>query len=288
MNTRSGRHPLLSLPLLLLSVVLLWGSFAQAWSYHSFSKGYSISVPDDWVQVPDEILTVRAPMLPALRNAKSNFDCAFQPQRNQGWFEYPYILVEVIPYSDMGIPQQVDDRQIASIVKTNTGLDPAVPAPASDPQVALGGGESEPLDAVLTFDRDGRRFIWSSTNTIDNVGLVRTRQWGIFGKDSLIQITLYEQGRGSDRLRDTARNIAASFKYEAGREYQPTFGTQDVANWISQLFSAPTMGMVVTIGCVGVAMTFAIVALITARRKLPRYEDYPSFEPASFERGSGH
>jgi hypothetical protein len=249
---------------------------ASAWTYHSFKYNYSIAIPDDWEQISEEILTVKAPSLPAIRSGKGSFDCALQPKKTGRPFEYPYILIEVIPYSGIGYQQQVNDGEIQTIVKANTGLDPTNPANAEG-QVMEGGGELEALDGVLTFDRDGRRFVWSSSSSLDNLGLIRTRQWGFFGRDALVQITLYERGRGSDRLRDMARSMAASFKYEIGREYQPAFTFDEVYKMGRQFFAAPTMGTIVTAGCVGTALLFAVVALVSARRKLPDYDEYGGF-----------
>jgi hypothetical protein len=142
----------------------------------------------------------------------------------------------------------------------------------------------ETLDGVLNFDHDGRRFLWSSTNTLEGVGLVRTRQWGFFGKDNLVQMTLYERGRGSDRLRDMARSMATSFKYELGKEYQPAFTFDQAYKWVGQSLSASTMTVVVTVACVGTAVLFAIVALLSSRRKLPTYDEYGTFEPSALDR----
>lgn len=250
-----------------LCTICLLSNSALAWSYHSFSYGYTVSLPEDWEQVPDEVLAVRGPGLPAIRSRNGRFDVAFQPKRKSKWMDYPYILVEVVPYSSMGYQQQVDQREILEIVKANTGLDPLNPYP-TEGQTAMGGGEAE-SDTVLDFEQTNHRFMWSSTSHLDRLGTIRTRQWGFFGKDCLVNITLYEQGRGSERLRDMARTVAGSFKYEIGREYQPAFTAGEFARMLKQLVSTPSTGVIVTGGCVGVAVIFALVSLFTSRSRPP-------------------
>jgi len=269
---------------LVVCALLSLAPAALAYSYHSITYGYSVSVPDDWTQVPDDILAERAPDLPIVRSRHGTLDVAFQPKRTAKPLDYPYIVVEVVPYSGIGYAQQVTDEEIRTIVKLDTGLDPANPY-SPDTQVMEGGAELESLDGVLNLERESRRFIWSSTANMSDVGLVRSRQWGFFGRDAVVKVTLYERGRGSDRLRDMARAVAGSFKFGIGCEYQPAFTLSDGLQMLKDLFAAPTLGMAVTLVCVGVSIIFALIAIFTSRTRLPAYgdlrvdQDLASFTP---------
>lgn len=257
---------------LILCALLAWAPSAYAYSYHSFTYGYAVSVPDDWVQVPDDILAIRAPDLPIVRTQRGTIDVAFQPKRNAKPLEYPFIIVEVVPYSGIGYAQQVTDDEIRGIVRMNTGLDPANPY-SPDNQILEGGAELESLDGVLNFEHENRRYMWSSTANVSDAGLVRSRQWGFFGRDAMVTVTLYEHGRGSDRLRDMARAVAGSFKFGIGHEYQPAFTLADALQMLKDLFAAPTLGMAVTLLCVGVSIVFALIAIFTSRTQHPEYGD---------------
>jgi hypothetical protein len=243
-----------------------------AYSYHSFTYGYAVSVPDDWVQIPDDILAVRSPDLPIVRTLRGTIDVAFQPKRNAKSLDYPYIIIEVVPYSGIGYAQQVTEDEIRSIVKLSTGLDPANPY-SPENQIMEGGAELESLDGVINLEHDTHRYMWSSTSNVSDVGLVRSRQWGFFGRDAVVKVTLYERGRGSDRLRDMTRAVVGSFKFGIGREYQPSFTISDGLQMIKDLFAAPTLGMAVTLVCVGVSVIFALIAIFTSRSRLPSYGD---------------
>ena len=262
--------------LLLCGMLLCCAQTALAWSYHSFAFGYSISLPDDWAQVAEEVMAADFSMLPTATGSRGQRDVAFHPKRGTG-LDYPFILVEVQKYAQMGFPQQLNDSEIQQVVKNSTGIDPSSPF-SNDAQVMQGGAEPEPLDAVLDFDAPGRCFTWSAADTAAKVGMVRTRQWGFFGKDVLVRVTLFERGKGSDRLRDMARAVAGSLKFEVGREYQPVFTPYDAVNMAGQMISAPNMGVMVTGACVLVALCFAAIALSTNRRPQSSYQPYSDFE----------
>ena len=268
----------------MLCALLALAQSGFAWSYNSVLNGYSLSVPEDWNQVADDILLVRGPDLPVLRTQHGTIDVAFQPKRNGSGIEYPYILVEVVPYSGLGYPQQVTDEELRTVVKLGTGLDPENPY-NPDTQMMEGGAEIESLDGTVHLEHETRRYMWSWTSNLSEVGLVRQRQWGFFGCDAVIKVTLYERGRGSDRLRDMATAIAGSFKFGIGHEYQPAFTLSDGLQMLKDLFAAPTLGMAVTLVCVGTSVIFALIAIFTSRAKLPAYgdlrvdQDLASFTP---------
>lgn len=273
MSLPLSRHNRITFLLLgVLLTLLLPAARLNAWSYHSYSNGFTVSLPDDWVQVPDEILTVKTATLPILRSGQGTFETAFQPQRNQRWLEYPYILVEVIPYNNMGFQRQVDDAQIAQIVKNNTGLDPAHP-PIPVTEVMEGGAERED-DTLFCLDSQSHRFTWTSANHLKDIGDVRTRQWGIFGRDALVQITLYESGKGSDRLRDMTTAVIDSFKFEAGREYRPAVTLADIFGTMRGYVGKSSIGLIATISCVGIAVLFAIFSLFNSRTSLPQEQPF--------------
>lgn len=261
--------------LLIGGVLLCLAPFAHAWSYHNIENGYTIALPEDWAPVPSEVLARKMADMPALKGSNSAVDVVFQPKDKS--LDYPYIVVEVQRYSELGFAQQVSDHDMTQIVKNATGLDPAHPF-TPDTQVVEGGGEMEALDGVLDFDANNHRFTYSATNTQPDIGLVRTRQWGFFGKDQIVQVTLLERGKGSDRLRDMARAVAGSFRYEIGREYQPAFTLGDAMQLAKQLVAAPNLAMVVTFACAATGVIFAIIALVSNRRRAPAYQEYNVFE----------
>jgi hypothetical protein len=232
---------------------------AQAWTYHSFTNGYALNFPDDWQQIPDEILAMQSPSLPALRTAGA-FDVAFQPKHAGRWFEYPFIVVEVVPYSAIGKTTQLASRDMLEIVKTNTGVDPATSISAETESME-GGGELDAPDGTVHFDPSRHRFLWSSASKVDRVGLIQARQWGFFGKEAFVNVTLYELGNGSPRLHDMARCIAATFKFEVGKSYQAGITAADIASVVKDSMFQLSPGVIAAGLCIVVAVICALAAM---------------------------
>ena len=245
---------------------------AMAWSYQSFGHGYSLSLPDDWAQVPQEVLAANLADLSTKQTPRGEFDVLFQRKGESDAIRYPYILVEMIPYERWGYDQQVTDQTIQQIVQNNTGMDPANPF-VPEGKVMEGGAESESLEGVLGFDASNRKFSWDTTVNDSAAGLLRMRQWGFFGRQGLVLVTLHEQGTGSDRLRGMASAVAGSFKFDVGHDYQPSFTLSDAMGMGRQLFAAPNLGLAATFVCIGTALLFAMICFITGRRT-PSYQQY--------------
>jgi hypothetical protein len=241
------------------SIVFLAACQAQAWTYHSFTNGYALNFPDDWQQIPDEVLAMQSPSLPALRTS-GVFDVAFQPKHAGRWFEYPFIVVEVVPYSATGRTSQVASRDMLEIVKTNTGVDPATSI-LSDAESMEGGGELDTPAGTVHFDPERHRFLWSSTSKVDRVGVIQARQWGFFGKESFVNVTLYELGDGSPRLHDMARSVATTFKFEIGKNYQAGLTAADVATVVKDSVFQLSPGVIAAGLCIIVAVICALAAV---------------------------
>ncbi len=96
----------------------------QAASYHGALYGYNLTIPDDWINVPPEVVKVAAE---AVTNPKSErtfvFDAAFQPASHEQWLDYPYVIVQVMPYASMGIFTQINEDEFAQVTKSMTGVD---------------------------------------------------------------------------------------------------------------------------------------------------------------------
>ena len=84
--------------LAILVLIISSGVFEQAYGSKQYQKsGFSISLPDGWVEIPRDAIDVfekeafkQAPNVP-----KQHYDYGFQLEASQYWFEYPYVLVQV-------------------------------------------------------------------------------------------------------------------------------------------------------------------------------------------------
>src|SRR4051812_29651715 len=115
----------LAAPCRLVAVVALLCAtppVALAAPYHGETYGYHVVLPDDWVQIADADVKATAD---AARNPNAKnvvvFDTAFQPSSHVRPFQYPYVIVQVIPYADLGLRRQVNEDEFADVVKAMTG-----------------------------------------------------------------------------------------------------------------------------------------------------------------------
>ena len=85
----------------LITCVLLIVTFAGV-SIASGSKlqknGFSISLPDGWVEIPRDVIDASIKKIAKLApNALAqHYDYGFQLASSKNWFEYPYILIQII------------------------------------------------------------------------------------------------------------------------------------------------------------------------------------------------
>jgi hypothetical protein len=68
-------------------------------------KGFSIKLPDNWVEIPDSILAIALAQNPIMEEKhKGKLTCGYQLKSAARWFEYPYILISI---ENMGkMPEQ--------------------------------------------------------------------------------------------------------------------------------------------------------------------------------------
>jgi hypothetical protein len=88
--------------------------YASATTVRNKNHGYSITLPDQWKQIPPKIV---AEVMENVSEKDSAFDAkrvefAFQTKKQKNWFSYPHILVE---YLELENPQQLSLDQYRKI-----------------------------------------------------------------------------------------------------------------------------------------------------------------------------
>ncbi len=96
--------------LAILVLIISSGVFGQAYGSKQYQKsGFSISLPDGWVEIPRDIIDVFEKEIFVPNVPKQHYDYGFQLEASQHWFEYPYILVQI---KDTG---RIPERQLKKI-----------------------------------------------------------------------------------------------------------------------------------------------------------------------------
>jgi hypothetical protein len=204
----------------LFGCALLWAAApCRADSIHSQTYGYSVTVPAEWKRIPQDVVDS---LVAKLQNPNAAhrmiYDAGFQPSANQTWFQYPYVLVQVIPYADFGGAQQLNEDQFPEVVKAMTG---ANVTKAADQQLSP---EAKTLMSGVSvgqadLDTAHRRYQLPLTLTVAGIGAVHGQLTGYFGRECLVQVMFYSKVADGDQFASAGQSIADSFTFDPDKAY---------------------------------------------------------------------
>lgn len=210
--------------------------------FHSEANGYSISIPDGWIKIPDEVVAERFKFLSSTESkAVYSFEMAFQQSSSGQWFVYPYVLVQVMTYSKMGLNRQIHKSEFKKIISGLTGLDmdDVINENISDDAKSFvsGGAIGE-----VSLDQENNLYVFGLEMNIDGVGKIRGQVGGHFGRHSIIQVNFYDL-KSNWNLTATERElIQESFMFDPAMAYN-----EDAQK---------------PVGFIGRVLPFAVLALI--------------------------
>lgn len=88
--------------------------------YTSETYGYSIKLPIGWIRIPNsEVARMKQERLP-LEAQHIIYDAAFQEAREDGWFNWPYVLIQVVPSSKTKLEKQPSEAEFFRLVRQVT------------------------------------------------------------------------------------------------------------------------------------------------------------------------
>jgi len=206
----------------LFALVLLAPLPADAAAFHGTRWGYHLDLPADWKQVPDTDLRAMAAVASSGDAPKAAvFDAAFQPLSCPQPFDYPYVVVQIVRYGDLGIRSPVESDRFESVMRSIIGrsgmrgvyLDASQQAgsPAFSPQVG------EP-----SINRSRRRFTAITEVNIAGRGKVQGVVTGCFGGDAMVLACYYAPAGKMNQA--VAEKITESLWCDAPKEvsdYKP-------------------------------------------------------------------
>ena len=264
-NREPNRKPLSMSCALLLCWVATAGSVAAAAApHHRATYGYTLDVPADWVQVPDESVKelLAAVQQPGQKSAII-YDAAFQPKANPEWLQHPYVLIQVMPYRNVGVNRQLRESEFESVVKAITGqnLQKEIEEKGS---AAMREMISDISVGRPQLDAPNRRFYWQIDSTVQDVGRVRGQSAGHFGRDAIVMVNFYSLDKEWDRLGGTRKAMFDSFRFDAAQAFDPA---QDRG-----ATSARRLGYLFGSAVVPIALIAAVVAVVlwATKKKQPQ------------------
>ncbi len=207
----TNRSPFLLPTVVFLGSVLHAAVFAGE-EFHSSSYGYNLDVPPGWVEIPRDLVQERyADVLKP--DSTVLYDAGFQLASFDQWFEFPFVLVQVIP-----LPRQINEDEFESYVQMLTGLDIdklADEGISTDARQSLDNFEV----GRLQLDAARRRYFYTMNMNVQGVGPVRVFSVGYFGRDSMVMIHFNSLRPDWDRYADVRREIVESFHFDPDKGY---------------------------------------------------------------------
>jgi uncharacterized membrane-anchored protein len=235
---------------------------AEGSTFHHASHGYSLTLPAGWVRIPDDVVQR---MMEALleQNASITYDTGFQPAASAKWFQYPYVLTQSVPYSQMGLDRQIKENEMGQVIKALTGMDlgKQVKGALKD---EVKGIVSHAQVGTVDLDRANHRFFWTAEMQVAGVGEVRGGIVGYFGRDSLVQVMFYSRSQDWERDADVRSQITGSLRFDPDRDYDEAAGK---SGWLSgsKLLRDTLIG-----GLIGAATAGVLGALRSIRNRRRR------------------
>ena len=194
---------------------------AEPVEFRSPKNGYSISLPGHWVRIPDSVLqTVQKAIFKPGASPALSYEAAFQEGGSFGWMKYPYVLVQVLPYSQFGASGEPEEKEFSKVVEAISGvkLDQVIRDVMSP---AARGALKDTPNVTARLDAPNRRYFFSLSMNVVDVGTVRGEAVGYFGKEGVVQIMFYATPKDIARTANVRDRIFSSFKFDPAFAYDP-------------------------------------------------------------------
>ena len=187
--------------------------------FHSETNGYSFQLPNEWKQVPEEV--VRRYNENLSRSARSIvvYEAEFTRQINDE-NSLPSIIIQVSKYSNLNLSRAPREDEFGDFVKAITGRNVMeVKDKLFDEKIAdiiLGYGVSQ-----VRVDKARRCYRFISDITMGGSEQLRSEVVGYFGKEALVQLSFNHYPQADWAKFESDRNIVfGSFKFDPMMAYQ--------------------------------------------------------------------
>lgn len=234
---------------------------SQATTYHSQTYGFTIQIPDTWMQLSPGVLRefvsnlrVHSKWHPII------YDSAFEPIRNGRAFSLPYLVVQVFPNTDLGWRGQIAADQFAKAFDCVSGSDmnnyvEQTPSPGVPPLSIRGAFGKWTLDTL------NHRYRAPATLNVAGEGSVRVFATGYFGHDSVVQLAYCWRTGNGDPYADDAMWVEDSLNFDPDKAYNDVEAAADVSG--GPIFGGIDGGTIasVVVGCAVAAIVFGVFML---------------------------
>lgn len=264
-----GLRTLAVIALFILGLVKL-SDAGEPLVYHSERHGYSLTLPIGWERIPDNAVQQK---LTNMRlqgidtSSTSSWDAAFQPKNAVHWSGYPYVIVNVIPYTRMGLSRQINEDEFDDLINVLTrGNLASVLEQAWDEalgeKMSLDGDGKDSVN--VTVDRSGHRYKIETISNVQGVGRVRSILFANLGREAHVQVQIYARDDQWSEFTSICGQIAASFRFDTSKAYDVNLASRNRGFSIKRFFKS--VAFAALLGGVLGAITSLVVELLLGRK----------------------
>ena len=193
---------------------------------------------------------------------RSSLDTGFQLDSGDAWFQYPYVIIQTIRYSDNGLKRQIFEDEMDNFVSDFAGLDTTefVRKAFSTEMKEL---VSELRVGKIYLDRRNGVYALATEMTPETKGKIV----GHFGSQSLIQVAFFDLKSNWSKSKPDRNLILESFQFDPTMIYNEAYRNKPgILNWLSSR----------VVRVVSVALFSGIILLVIGiyiyRRFQPRHK----------------
>jgi hypothetical protein len=199
-------------------VIAAYADQAAGTDFHGTSAGFTVTIPNDWVQIPDNVVQQDAALFAARNNSNPAHWLSAYQQKSDDWFRYPYLIIGTMSYPGNAQPSE---DQIAQQIKNLMGVDLYQQIKEHNSalvsKVILGA-------SIESAQWDGAR------HAVDSVSHASVATWGLvkgysatcFGKKGMVQVACCDTDDQFDARLPIFRKVGDSLRFDPGFAYDPS------------------------------------------------------------------
>jgi hypothetical protein len=193
--------------LLITSTILANGKTFQT------EDQFSITLPDDWIEVPKEVLNAYSESISNLTPSqpKQVYDYGYQQAGAENWLIHPYILVQV---KNTG---RIASGELQQYRKLKSQIEKGVKEIADDLAAIL----SNTTIGAPVYDEEHTMLWMSMSSEVQEVGTIQATIGVKLTEQGIIQLNGYSKQEEADKFTEIYTHAFANLDVDDSQKYKP-------------------------------------------------------------------
>jgi hypothetical protein len=190
------------------------------------------------------------------------WEAAFGRATDDGSFQYPYVIIQIMPYSSMGRGKQPYKDEIGTVVEAFTGLDlDEVVDKTLTPSAVESVLDLKPGEVLLHEGSTSYSFGLEMGRA--DGGKIRAIMAGHFGRDYVLQLMFYDLPENWNNSRRERDSIFSSFAFDHEMAYDEAHAFRPGIS--RNLDTAITKGIGGALAATAICVTIGFFRLVVSR-----------------------